>query len=115
MEPEAVYLSAGGDLETRLAAALPQDLGIINNRGLVSQYRAQVWWDLGSTGYDPFVQGAQVLTVRGTAVLPEEIGNDNALSLEVSIRVYLDPSVTPPAAEPSGPSLPPVDEYLSLS
>ena len=104
-----------GQLETRLAAALPQDLGIINNRGLVSQYRAQVWWDLSSTGYDPFVQGAQVLTVRGTAALPEEIGNDNALPLEVSIRVYLDPSVTLPAEEPAGPSLPPVDEYLGLS
>lgn len=115
VEPEALYLSAGGDMESRLAAALPQDLGIINNRGLVSQYRAQVWWDLSSTGYDPFVQGAQVLTVRGTAVLPEEIGNDNALSLEVSIKVYLDPGMTLPAEEPAGPSLPPVDEYLGLS
>ena len=115
VEPEALYLSAGGDMETRLAAALPQDLGIINNRGLVSQYRAQVWWDLSSTGYDPFVQGAQVLTVRGTAVLPEETGNDNALSLEVSIKVFLDPGMTLPAEEPAGPSLPPVDEYLGLS
>ena len=115
VEPEALYLGAGGDLETRLAAALPQDLGIINNRGLVSQYRAQVWWDLSSTGYDPFVQGAQVLTVRGTAALPEEVGNDYELPLEVSIRVYLDPGMTLPAEEPSGPSLPPVDEYLGLS
>ena len=115
VEPEALYLSAGGDMESRLAAALPQDLGIINNRGLVSQYRAQVWWDTGSTGYDPFVQGAQVLTVYGTAVLPEQVGNNDALSLEVSIRIYLDPSVTLPAEVPVGPSLPPVDEYLSLS
>ena len=102
-------------IEKGIPSGQALDLGIINNRGLVSQYRAQVWWDLSSTGYDPFVQGAQVLTVRGTAVLPEETGNDNALSLEVSIKVFLDPGMTLPAEEPAGPSLPPVDEYLGLS
>ena len=56
-----------------------------------------------------------MLTVRGTAALPEEVGNDDALPLEVSIRVYLDSGMTLPAEVPVGPSLPPVDEYLSLS
>ena len=56
-----------------------------------------------------------MLTVRGTAVLPEEVGNGYELPLEVSIKVYLDPGMTLPAEEPAGPSLPPVDEYLGLS
>lgn len=114
VEPEAIYLSAGGDVADQIAAALPQELGIINNRGLVSQYRAQVWWDTGSIGYDPFVQGAQALTVSGTALLPEEMGNDYGLPLEVSVRVYIDPSIPAPAELPAGLSLAPVDEYLGL-
>lgn len=113
-EPEAVYLSADGDMEAKLAAALPQDLGIINNRGLVSQYSAQVRWDTGGTGYDPFVQGAQVLTIKGTALLPDEVGNDYGLPLEVYIRVYIDPNMSAPVEESGGLSLAPADAYLGL-
>lgn len=114
-EPEAVYVSAGGDMEARLAAALPRDLGIINNRWLLSQHRAQVLWDTGSTGYDPFVQGAQLLTVKGTVLLPEEVGNDYGLPLEAYIRVYVDPGTPAPAEESGGLSQAPSDAYLSLS
>lgn len=114
VEPDAIYLSAGGAMEARLAAALPQDVGIINNRGLVSQHRAQVWWDTGSAGYDPFVQGAQLLTIKGTALLPAEVGNDGGLPLEVYIRVYIDPSMSAPIEESSALSLAPADAYLGL-
>ena len=114
-EPASIHLGAGGDVAATIAAALPQELGIINNRWLTSQYRAQVWWDVDNMGYDPAVQGAQVLTVYGTAVLPAEVENGYDLPLDVSIKVYIDPSIPAPAEEPSGPSLSLADPYLSLS
>ena len=64
---------------------------IVNNRGLRSQYTAQVWWDTEHTGYDPAVQGMQVLTVSGTVTLPQEVNNSYGVSLELSIQVYVEP------------------------
>lgn len=115
VEPEAIYLSAGGDMAGKIAAALPQELGIINNRWLTSQYMAQVWWDTGAIAYDPAAQGAQVLTVYGIAVLPAEVENGYDLPLDVSIRVYIDPSIPAPAEEPVSLSPDPADPFLSLS
>lgn len=106
-EPEAIHLSTSGDVAGQIAAALPQEVNLINNLGLISQYRAQVLWDTASTGYDPTVQGAQVLIVNGTALLPETMGNDYGLPLNVSIWVYLDPGIPAPAL--------PGDSGLSLS
>ena len=91
VEPESVYLSGGGDLASSLAAALPSQVEIVNNRGLRSQYTAQVWWDTEHTGYDPAVQGMQVLTVSGTVTLPQEVNNSYGVSLELSIQVYVEP------------------------
>ena len=77
-----------------LAAALPSQVEIVNNRGLRSQYTAQVWWDTEHTGYDPAVQGMQVLTVSGTVTLPQEVNNSYGVSLELSIQVYVEPGFT---------------------
>ena len=114
-EPEAIYLSAGGDMTGKIAAALPQELGIVNNRWLTSQHRAQVWWDIDNVGYDPALQGAQVLTVYGTATLPAEVDNAYGLPLDVSIKVYIDPSIPAPAGTADSTPLLPVDEFLALS
>ena len=94
VEPESVYLSGGGDLASSLAAALPSQVEIVNNRGLRSQYTAQVWWDTQHVAYDPTVQGMQVLTVSGTVTLPQEVNNSYGLSLELSIQVYVEPGFT---------------------
>lgn len=113
-EPEAIHLSASGDVAGQIAAALPQELDLINSRGLISQHKAQVLWDTASTGYDPTVQGAQVLIINGTALLPEEVGNDYGLPLTVSVWVYIDPGIPAPAELPVS-SLPlPDDGYLAL-
>ena len=94
VEPESVYLSGGGDLASGLAAALPSQVQIVNNRGLISRHTAQVWWDTEHTGFDPAVQGMQVLTLNGTVTLPQEVNNSFGLSLELSIQVYVEPGFT---------------------
>ena len=111
--PEAIYLSAGSDMPGQIAAALPQELALINNRGLVSQYKARLLWDTGSIAYDAAAQGAQVLTVTGTALLPEEIGNDYGLPLDVSVQVYIEPGLSALPALPSAPAPAPVDQSLA--
>ncbi|MGN0982959.1 MAG: InlB B-repeat-containing protein [Candidatus Limivicinus sp.] len=114
-EPASIHLGAGENMTAMIAAALPQELGIINTRWQTSQYRAQVWWDIDNIGYDPAVQGAQVLTVYGTAVLPAAVENGYGLPMDVSIQVYIDPSIPVLAEEPVSLSLPPADGYLGLS
>ena len=94
VEPESVYLSGGGDLASALAAALPSQVQIVNNRGLISRYSAQVWWNTEHTGFDPSVQGMQVLSLSGVAVLPQEVNNSFGASLELSIQVYVEPGFT---------------------
>lgn len=104
VEPESVYVSAGGDVMSSVAAALPSELEIINNRGLKSQYKARVWWDIEYMGYDSSIQGTQVLTVTGTASLPQEVNNSCGLSLEVSIQVYVEPGLPGISSNVSGGS-----------
>ena len=104
VEPESVYLSGGGDLYSSLSAALPTRLGIVNNRGLISQYTAEVLWDTQHTGYDPAVQGMQVLTLTGYVSLPQEVNNSSGLSLEISIQVYVEPGFYGTSSGVSGDS-----------
>lgn len=93
VELESIHLGTDGDVYGNVFAALPSQVELINNRGLRSQYSAQVQWDPDTIGYDPALQGAQVLTVTGTATLPPEVNNTQGLSLEVSILVYLEPGL----------------------
>ena len=125
-QPESIYVSPQGDVLNSIAAALPLELDIINSLGALSQHRAQVWWDLEMLSYDAAIQGAQALSLTGTALLPEDVNNSAALPLTVSISIYIDPTVpAAPAADPTAPpletlpgqpvqpeTLPPVDPFL---
>ena len=55
-------------------------------------------------GYDSSIQGTQVLTVTGTASLPQEVNNSYGLSLEVSIQVYVEPGLPGISSNVSGGS-----------
>ena len=112
VEPESVHVSADGDVFSNVAAALPTELELVNTLGIRSQYKARVWWDVEYMAYDSQVQGAQVLTVTGTASLPQEVNNSYGVSLDVSILVYVDPGIHGgQAAIPGGGQLSPEPSY----
>lgn len=94
--PGPVYVSPYGDVAANIANALPTQLSIVNDLGLVSAYSAQVLWDLSGVSYDPALPGAQALTVMGSVVLPEEVNNSYGVPLETCINIYVDPTVPNP-------------------
>ena len=93
VEPEGVHVGSSGDVFSNVAAALPTELELVNTLGLRSQHRAKVWWDIEYMAYDSHIQGAQVVTVTGTASLPQEVNNSYGVPLEVSIQVYIEPGL----------------------
>lgn len=68
---------------------LPEQVGIHTSKGDgTTSYTADVEWDTSS--YDESAEGEQVLSVKGTAVLPEGVENLGNIPLEVTIQVTVE-------------------------
>jgi hypothetical protein len=94
VQPDIITVSAQGNVLNNIASVLPMNISLVNNRYLVSRYQAQVWWDIEQCDYNPDVTGAQLVTVTGTAFLPQDVNNSSGLPCDISVQIYVDPYTT---------------------
>lgn len=73
--------------------ARPLDLFFLPNAELLisggKSKSAKVDWDIENCGYNPKKTKEQTLTVHGTVILPENVGNPDNLSLKIQMKVIV--------------------------
>jgi predicted outer membrane repeat protein len=109
---DTIDVSAQGSVLNNIASVLPMNLSFVNNRYLVSQYQAQVWWDIEECDYNPDITGAQLVTVTGTAFLPQEVNNSNNVSCDISVQIYVNPYTAASTTASGSSSGTDVDPFL---